>query len=110
MSWRSLSTIFPWNKSRGNEAKAQLARAYKAVFSGRASQEQAEVVLSDLANVTGFYRCHPAGTSAEVLQYSEGMRFVFGHIHSFVNLSPEDLNALEQAARREAVVDEQFMS
>lgn len=94
----------------GGPAKAQdaLTKAYLRIFSG----QDGEIVLADLANVTGYYRrpsyaewlaktktphgfeLHSAlsNARAEVLQ----------HIMGFLTLTDEDLVALERAARLEA--------
>ncbi len=106
--WRSLSRLFPWLKSRSTEASLRLTQAYMAVFSGKATREDAEVVLADLANYSGFYRTSPADTPSDVLRYQEGMRAVYGYVYSHLNLSPSDISALENAARQEAAVDQQL--
>lgn len=108
MSWRSLSRVFPWHKSRTNEAALRKTQAYMAVFSGKAARDDAELVLADLANYSGFYRVSPADTPDATLRFQEGMRAVYGYIYSHLNLSASDISALENAARQEAAVDQQL--
>ncbi len=97
----------------GGPARANLARvqAYRRLFAGNGSKEDAETVLTDLADFFGYYRRptyrqwlaerqSPAGyelhsalcnARAEVVQ----------RILDFVNLDPDQLVALEKAARLE---------
>lgn len=102
-SWRSLGNLFPRKKRRGPEAQLRLARAYQSVFRG----EDGQLVLADIANQSGFFRVTPAqGTTSEELWQREGMRLLYGHLHSQITLSENDLRALEYAARREAAIDQ----
>lgn len=106
MTWRSLSTIFPWNKSRTAQAQLRLVSAYRAVFYGSPTKEDQELVLVDLAHKSGFYRVSPPSMSMSELRQIEGMRALYAHIYSKLNLNEADVQALQNAAQREAVVDE----
>lgn len=95
-----------------NAAKAALAKAYRRFAEGNISVADFEMILADLANLSGYYRrpnygewmlktkspvgfeLHSAlsGARAEVVQ----------HILDQVMLSDDDLVALERAARAEA--------
>lgn len=94
-------------KARSLEAKERLVHAYKNVFAGRnPSQEDQQLVLADLANVCSFRRvCPPTVTDAE-LRFVEGSRAAFGRVLEMIELAPTDLEALAQAARREAAADQ----
>lgn len=107
MTWTSLSRALPWHRSRNREGQLRLTQAYRNVFSGNPSRDDQQIVLADLANVSGFQRVFPSEVSTEVLRYSEGKRALYAHIFSFLSLSPSDVSDLEQAARREAAIDQQ---
>jgi len=94
----------------GGPAKAADARAkaYLRVFQGEAG----EIVLADLANVTGYYRRPSYAEWLAKTQTPHGFELhsalsnaraeVLQHIMGFLTLTDEDLVALERAARLEA--------
>jgi len=65
------------------------------------------MVLADLANHTGFYQVLPPGTGVNELVDANGKRAVFGRLFRFLRLSEEEVRALEEAARQEALADAQ---
>ncbi len=101
-------------RAGGTTGKAALQRteAYRRLFEGNGSRQDAEIVLTDLASVTGYYRrpsyadwmaktksphgfeLHSAlcNARAEVLQ----------HIMGFLTLTEDEMVALEKAARLES--------
>lgn len=105
MTWRSSASQMPAGRRRGAQASEHLTRAYLDVF-GKET-ESVEAVLADLANFTGFYKVAPPGTSPETLLYEQGLRAAFGRLSHFLSLPPERLEALEKAARAEALADEE---
>jgi len=101
MIWRRLSALFqPRNSSRSEH---RLFAAYNRFRSGEASSEDAELIVADLANFTGFYRVHPPD---DALAFQEGKRAAFGRLFYFLNLSEAEARALAQAARAETLADE----
>lgn len=94
------------------QAKALLTAAYTRLFSGQGSQADADMVMSDLLNVTGFFRPPnyaewmaktktPQGFELHcALQAAraEPMR----HIMNFLSLPDEQVIEMERAARVEA--------
>lgn len=102
--WRTISDDYPGPLRNSYAANAALSRAYQAVFLGKPSTEQQQQVLADLKAQTGFSMVTmPEGTTDRELWFREGMRAVYGVIHSHINLSPTDMEALDNAARRERV-------
>lgn len=85
-----------------NEGRVVLSRAYRAVFRGDPSKAQQDMVLSDLAASCGFYMISPEDTDPYVQKYREGKRAAFAEIFSHLSLGPEEMTALENAARRDA--------
>jgi len=84
-------------------AKRDQAAAYQRLFAGHGGAEDAELVLVDLAEFSGFYKTSPPGTTDGELRFREGARFVFAHIRSLLGLTEAELQALETAARIEAL-------
>ena len=101
--WRSLSSQFAKRFRRRLPARLTLGGAYRRLFSGRGSKADAEIVLADLANHTGFYRVTEPG--AQSLDFAEGKRSVYGRVFRFLRMSHEEIEALEEAARAEALAD-----
>jgi hypothetical protein len=106
MAWfNSIAQMFKPGTRRGAAAELRLAQAYKAVFTGHPTRADQEIVLSDLASYTGFFKFYPRDVPADVLRYSEGMRAAFGHIHGQLTLTAEQESGLQMAARREGAAD-----
>ena len=87
-------------------AKLDLANAYHALFEGKASDQQREMVLVDLADFSGFYKVTPGGVSHDERAFNEGQRAVYGRIISHLRMTPDERAALETAARHEAFVSQ----
>lgn len=104
LNWRSLSNYFPHKMYHSYQAQMRLTEAYKRLFQGSPSREDQEIVLADLKAKTGFVQVTPPSASNEELRYNEGRRSAFGEIFSHLSLNPSDLEALENAARREAAL------
>lgn len=104
MQWVSLASQFRVGLRRGNMAKELLAKAYANVFMGNATKAEAQMVLADLANESGFYKVFVPGEGVS-LEYNEGKRTLYGRIMAFIQMSPEEHRALEHAARQESITD-----
>jgi hypothetical protein len=73
---------------------AEVVLAYRSLFSG--SSPAVAIVLTDLAERTGFYKVEAEGQPVEELNYAAGLRAAFGPIFEIVNLSGDQLAALER--------------
>lgn len=93
-----------WKGGSVSRTKA-LADAYNRMFSGEGDKEDAQIVLSDLANWTGFYRVNGPETGADERAWADGSRSAFGRIFRFLRLSDIERRQLEEAARQEAIAD-----
>lgn len=104
MKWRSKAQYAAYGQY---SAEQQLVAAYGEVFGKQT--EAVELVLSDLAAHTGFYRVEPPSGDLSAYQagYSNGLRAAFGRLFQFLSLSDEQLRALEEAARREASAEQE---
>jgi hypothetical protein len=101
--WNSLSAKLPLGSRRGARAAEELSTAYKALFTGHGGKPEAEMVLADLANYTGFYRVSGPESSSDERAFSDGMRAAYGRIFRFLRMSEDEVRHLEEAARLEAV-------
>ena len=99
MRWFPLARRFA--AARGAAAEERLALAYRSLFSARNSD--AQIVLSDLADFTGFFRVNGPGIGAEDRAFTDGMRAAYGRIFRFINLTDEECAALVEAARAETL-------
>lgn len=66
---------------------------------------QAEIVLADLANASGFFKVLAAPVSADERAFHEGQRALFGRIYRDLRMSEAELLGLQEAARVEALTD-----
>jgi hypothetical protein len=104
--WSSLAHKF--RRRLDPVAQLDLAEAYRAVFLGpTTTREQREIVLSDLAAYTKFFMYHPSEATDQALRYGEGQRSVFGYINGQLTLTPQQTEALQRAARADAVQQQQ---
>lgn len=101
----SLSRAYPKGERRSAKAQQTLATAYQKLFTGHGGEQDAQLVLVDLANFTGFYRVNGPGFSGDDRAHSDGMRLAYGRIFQFLRMSDEERRQLEEAARLEAVTD-----
>lgn len=63
------------------------------------------MVLTDLANLTGYYRVSPADTPEAELRFAEGKRFVMARILHHLRMPRELQQQLEDAARQEQLTN-----
>lgn len=103
--WTSLASQMPMGTRRCSRARLTLTQAYRNLFDGRAAKREAQMVLADLANHSGFYQVLPPGAGPSELAEANGKRAVFGRLFRFLRLSEEEVRALEEAARQEALAD-----
>lgn len=93
----SISQLFP-NASDSSAAHVRLQSAYAQFAAGNANKEDAEMILVDLATVSGYFAVNEPGVSNEALQNMEGARRVYGRIVRMVNMTSTELAALIEAA------------
>lgn len=103
MSWRSIWQYFP-RMNQHLQREERLTQAYRAVFLGHPTKNDQELVLVNLAHATGFSMVSGPDVSDAELRTNEGKRTVFALIKARINLTPQDVDAIENAARREAVM------
>lgn len=103
--FQSLADLL-WRKTESDAGAAlRLATAYHAVFYGKASDDDQNLVLLDLADFSGFYRVNPPGVE---LSYYEGMRAVYGRVFRFLRMSDGERVSLENAARETSLLRERL--
>lgn len=106
MKWLGRSDKF---KRNSPEDMLETADAYRRVFmsDGRASNEDKEIVLADMANAAGFYTVSEPSASSEARAFADGQRSVIARLHSFLQMPPDMRWQLEAAVRAEAYADAQ---
>lgn len=100
MKWRTVATQHAEGHRRSATAILGLVAAYRDVFSKE--DESTEKVMADLATFCGFYQVPPPGTTSDEMHRDAGRREAFARILSFLTLSSERMQALEEAARFES--------
>lgn len=100
----SVSDGLPKGQRRGAQAKSKLAVAFRSVFSGNGSADQAQVVLEHLARKTGFFHVTSPTAAADVRVYSEGRRSAYLIIQQFLDMSDTELAELQERVRHESAV------
>lgn len=100
MRWLPIARMFSRNP-RGSEAELRLTLAYHNLFN--TANNDAQIVLADLADFTGFYRVNGQGIPPDDRAFSDGMRAAFGRLFRFINLTDEERTALVEAARNETL-------
>jgi hypothetical protein len=86
---------------RSAAAQRRLLEAYRALFEGTGGKEDAEVVMVDLAQFSGYFQfAGPSATHGE-RAYNDGARSVFGHIMTKLTVPQSTLNAIADAVVRE---------
>lgn len=101
------------SRSEANiEGTLRLTDAYDRVFiKGSADQEDRELVLTDLATASGFYRVSPPpDNSVDMVMFNEGKRALFGHIFRYIRMGSQEREAFEAAARNAAAQREELAS
>lgn len=105
-----MSKSFAHAKQAGGPKRAEdaLTKAYLRVFSG----QDGEMVLADLANITGYYRRPSYGEWMAKTKTPQGFELhsalsnaraeVVQHIMKYLTMDEDQLVALEKAARAEA--------
>lgn len=105
---------FAHAKQAGGPAKSNLAltQAYQRLFGGNGSRQDAEMVLADLADLTGYYRRPSYRKWMEDTQTTHGFELhsalcnaraeVLQAIMDHLLMDDDQLVALEKAARLEA--------
>lgn len=101
----TLRDKFPKGHRRGPGAIKRLTDAYQKLFAGNGSQEDADLVLTDLAKFTGFFQVSPANATPDELRHAEGQRSVYARIHGKLRQGPSEREWLEKAVRDEVFTD-----
>lgn len=90
---------------RGIHAQQRIRAAYAALFDGRGSKEDADLVFVDLAKFSGYLNTTPPTATDSELRYYEGQRSLFGRIMMFLNPAPTFLHALARTVAEEQHMD-----
>jgi hypothetical protein len=85
-------------------ASLVLSSAYRNLFlSGNSDNNQRQMVLSDIAANCNWNQITLPETGEQRIWFNEGKRAAYALIFAHLSLSPEDILALENAARHEAM-------
>lgn len=98
---RTVFDVLP-ERSRNIQAAVdeRLVGAYKAFLAGHPSAEDCEIILVDLAQISGYYDTTLVDAPADQVKYVEGGRNVFSRILRCANAPFTEVQALHQAVIR----------
>lgn len=85
----------------------RLTEAWQAFSRGRASQEDYEIIMTDLANFTGYFAIAEDAVPGDVLQRYEGKRAVMAHILYSLDAGSGIIGELRRAALDELARQQQ---
>jgi hypothetical protein len=93
------------------QSQKRLTDAYRSLFTGQGKRDDADLVLGDLAALTGYHRRPSYGEWMAKTKSPQGFELhsalcnaraeVVQHIMGFLTLTDDDLVMLEKAARLE---------
>lgn len=95
----------PAEMARGSKAQLALRSAYIAFRNGRATKQQADLIITDLAKYSGYYNTTSSSEPDHVLRHNEGGRELFGRVMRFMNPTLRELEALQRAVAEEMQTD-----
>jgi hypothetical protein len=91
--------------ARGAQSDDALKACYQRVFKGSPADGDADMVLADIANASGFYLVSGPSVDATTRAFNDGKRAVMARILYFLNMPADAARRLEEAARMEALAD-----
>jgi hypothetical protein len=101
-----LRGLFKRGLRRSAAARLLMSGAYRRVLvEGNSTQMDRDLVLTDLANQTGYYRVSPADTPDAELRFAEGKRAVMARILHHLRMPHEIQQQLELAAKDEQLTN-----
>ena len=105
---KTLSDLFPKGTEANPDALKRLMGAYERVFFGRgATNEDQQLVLSDLATFTRNFFVDGANATDEEIREANGMRLVMARIIRLGLSEKGDLTALYKAAVRQTATNKE---
>lgn len=90
---------YPEGQRRGAQQTIDLSAAYNAVFTlQKPTRESLDMVMTDLAEFSGYFAVAPTDTSSNDLWDRNGRRAVFARILSLIRLSEYEREQLRERA------------
>lgn len=99
--------VWSFSEERQTQMQARVAGAYHAFAEGRASRDDADLVLVDLAQFSRYLDTTQLGVSNEVLREINGRRAVFARIVEAVIGAGGNLDGLHRAVLATPVLTEE---
>lgn len=103
----SSKDIFPAGQRRTAKRDVRLHEAWAAFRAGSASREDAELVLSDLAEFSEYFYVADSTATGDQLMRREGRREVMARILFLLDLPASFMTEVRQAALDELLVTQQ---
>lgn len=98
MSFATIDDVLARGVPRNDMTRdARLMEAYTAFAEGRASRDDADLVLVDLAVHSGYFHVSERGSTGTEMAYDAGARSVFARIMFMLNLPMDRIADLQRA-------------
>lgn len=80
-------------------ADRRLVLAYRAVFTGNGTSEDARLVMADLEKESGFRMVTPPEADLGSVKFAEGQRSIYARIETLTRIGDAALDDIEAAER-----------
>lgn len=97
----SSRTLMKKGTRRTAKHEERLASGWHAIMNGKGSKEDAELVMADLGEASGYFAISPVGTDGPTLAYNEGCRAVFARILYLLDAPTSYMTELRRASNDE---------
>lgn len=98
-------TVIPPDRRTAETRNERLSEAWQAFVRGAASKEDADLIMADLASVTGYFFVSEPGATGDALLRNEGRRDVMARILFLLDLPFSYMTELRRAASDEHQLD-----
>lgn len=94
----SSRTVLKKGTRRTSAHEERLSQAWQAIINGHGSKEDAELVLADLGEYSGYFAVTEPGTDGLVLSHNEGRRSVYARIVYLLDAPTSYITELRRAS------------
>lgn len=94
----SSRTLLKLGERRTDKHEDRLHEAWNAIINGQGSKDDAELILADLGEFSGYFAVTPPGTDGTTLSHNEGRRAVYARIMYLLDIPTSYMTELRRAS------------
>lgn len=94
----SSRTLLRRGQRRSVKHEERLTTAWQAIMHGKGSKDDAELVMADLGEFSGYFAVSEPGTDGTTLSHNEGRRAVYARIMYLLDLPASYMSELRRAS------------